>query len=187
MDSQQSFDATLRMFDHQVNLLEVLHGKPALATVSLFSGGFFTGKPQTLDHSSLLGMRPKGQGGTAAPLKLHFQHTADGYILSIKNTGEHHKKLISNIWLEALGAKSPDTDKPTLFTLIDHQNKAITLENITTAHSPVSLMTENKKHVGGLKVRGSPYMYLAETEEKSKITFILSILERGSLKQTGPQ
>lgn len=187
MDSQQSFDATLRMFDHQVNLLEVLHGKPALATVSLFSGGFFTGKPQTQDHSSLLGMHPKSQEVIAAPLKLHFRHTADGYLLFIKNTGEHYNKLISKIWLEALGAKNPDTGNPTLFTLIDHRDKAITLKNITTEHAPISLMTENKKYVGGLKVRGSPYMYLAETEEKSKITFVLSILERGSLKQTGPR
>ncbi|WLH12012.1 hypothetical protein PSH58_24790 [Pseudomonas hefeiensis] len=176
MDRDQSFNATLRMFDRHVNLLEILHGKPAMATVSLFSGGFFTGRPQTHDHSSLLGMRPKGQNLSATPLKLHFRHTNDGYSLVIKNTGEHDNKLIGKRWLEVLGAQDSGTDDPMFFTLVDHQNNAITLKNIFTPHLPVSLMTENKKHIGGLKVRGSPYIYLAETEEKSKVTFILSVL-----------
>jgi hypothetical protein len=39
-------------------------------------------------------------------------------------------------------------------------------------------MTEGKKYVGGLTVKGSPYIYLANTNERSKITFALSILER---------
>ncbi|MCQ6259916.1 hypothetical protein [Pseudomonas sp. Q11] len=176
MDSDQSFSATLRMFDSHVNLLEILHGKPAMATVSLFSGGFFTGRPQTHDHSSLLGMRPKGQNLSAAALKLHFRHTSDGYSLVIKNTGEHDNKFIGKRWLEVLGAQDSGTDDPMLFTLVDHQNNAITLKNISSPHLPVSLMTEKKKYIGGLKVRGSPYIYLAETEKTAKATFILSIL-----------
>lgn len=176
MDSDQSFNVTLRMFDNHVNLLEILHGKPAMATVSLFSGGFFTGRPQTHDHSSLLGMRLKNQGQSSSPLKLHLRHTPDGYNLIIKNTGEHENKLIGKRWLEVLGAQDSGTDDPMLFTLVDHQNNAITRQNISTPHLPVSFMTKNKKYIGGLKVRGSPYIYLAETEEKSKVTFILSVL-----------
>jgi len=178
MDSNLSFNATLRLFDTQVNLLEELHGKPALASVSSFSGGFFTGRPQTLDHSKLLGMRPNGQGATAQPLRLHFSSTANGYRLYIRNRGEHYNKLIGTRWLEVLGVNEPDIDNPTTFTLIDHQNKAVTRDNISAPHAPISLMTVNKKYIGGLKVRGSPYIYLAETEEQSRITFILSILDK---------
>lgn len=132
MDRDQSFNATLRMFDNHVNLLEILHGKPAMATVSLFSGGFFTGRPQTHDHSSLLGMRPKNQGQSSNPLKLHLRHTPNGYKLVIKNTGEHENKLIGKRWLEVLGAQDSGTDDPMLFTLVDHQNNAITRQNIST-------------------------------------------------------
>lgn len=178
MDSEKSFNATLRMFNAHVHLLDALHGKPAMATISSFSGGFFTGKPQTHDHSRLLGMRPEGPGAAVAPLMLHWRHTPDGYILTIKNQGEHYNKLLSRRWLEVLGAENSNIDNPTLFTLVDHQNNnIITQKNISAAHCPVSLRTANNKYVGGLKVRGSPYLYLAETEEKSKATFILSLLE----------
>lgn len=178
MDSNLSFNATLRLFDTHINLLEVLHGKPALASVSSFSGGFFTGRPQTRDHSKLLGMRPHGQGVAAPPLRLHFRATADGYQLYIRNRGEHYNKLISTSWLEVLGVNEPDIDEPSTFTLIDHQNKAVTRATISAPHSSISLMTANKKYIGGMKVRGSPYLYLAETEERSRITFILSILDK---------
>lgn len=175
---EKSFIATLRMFDHKLNFLELLHEKPALATVHMFSGGFFTGKPQTLDHSRLLGIRPNEQGGSVHPLKLHFRYTANGYVLSIKNSGEYYNKLISESWLNVLGAVDSDDDDPTTFTLIDHKNRPITLDNTTPTHIPVSLVTEDNKYVGGQTFRGSPYVYLARTEERSKITFILSILER---------
>jgi hypothetical protein len=177
MDRENSFSATLRMFDAHVNLLENLHGKPALATVSHFSGGFFTGKPQTHDHSSLLGMRPADQGVAGLSLRLHFRYTASGYILSIKNTGEYYDKLISKRWLEVFGASEAGIRNPTRFMLIDHQQNIITRKNINSSHFPVSLMTPHHKYMGGLRVRGSPYLYLAETEEKSKITFVLSLLE----------
>lgn len=176
MDSEHSFYATLDMFSAHVNLLGKLHGKPALATVSAFSGGFYTGKPQTQDHSHLLGMRVEEPRTRGEPLRLHFRHTASGYLLTIKNTGDHYDKFISKSLFEVLGAKDPNTKKPTFFTLIDFQQNVITPENIKSGHTRISLMTANKKHVGGLRLRGSPYLYLAETEEQSKATFILSIL-----------
>ncbi|WP_214512575.1 hypothetical protein [Pseudomonas brassicacearum] len=176
MDSEQSFNATLSMLNTRVNLLERLHGKPAMATISSFSGGFFTGRPQTQDHSSLLGMRAEDQGVHSEPLRLHLRHTAGGYLLTLKNTGEHDNKLISKSRFEILGAKDPDTKNPTLFTLVDFQNNVLTPETIKPGHTRISLMTANRKHVGGLRLRGSPYLYLAETEEQSKAMFILSIL-----------
>ncbi|AUM71892.1 hypothetical protein [Pseudomonas fluorescens] len=177
MDSEKSFHATLSMFDAHVNLLEALHGKPAMATVSSFSGGFFTGKPQTHDHSHLLGMRSEAQGVDCTQLMLHFRPTPHGYILTLKNPGEHYNKLISKSWLEVLGAENSNTVNPTRFILIDHQQNIITRTNINAQHTPISLMTATNKYVGGLRMRGSPYIYLAETEEKSKITFILSLRE----------
>lgn len=176
MDSEQSFNATLSMLNTRVNLLERLHGKPAMATISSFSGGFFTGRPQTQDHSSLLGMHADDQDVRSEPLRLHFRYTAGGYFLTLKNTGEHYNKLISKSWLEIFGVSDPNTRNPTLFSLLDHQQNIIMRKHITSRHVPISLMTGNKKHVGGLRVRGSPYLYLAETEEQSKAMFILSIL-----------
>lgn len=177
-DTEKSFIALLRMFDHKVNLLEVLHGKPALATVSLFSGGFYSGRPQTRDHSNLLGICPNEQIGDVKPLKLHFRHTPDGYVLSIKNTGEYYNHPIGETWLDAFAAVDSDADDPTVFTLVNHQGNPITLDNLSATHTPVSLMTEDKNYMGGLKVKGSPYVYLGRTEERSKIIFILSIIER---------
>lgn len=175
MDNK-SFEATLSMFDAHVNFLAALHGKPTIATVTAFSGGFYSGRRQTHDHSNLLGMRPKGPGVIAAPLTLQFRPAVGGYNLVIKNTGKHYDKLISKSWLEIFGVDGPATDNPTVFILLNHQNRTITRENITAAYSPVSLRTLSNQYIGGLKVRGSPYLYLAETEEKSKITFILSLL-----------
>lgn len=176
---EKSFTAKLRMIDHDVNALEVLYGEPIMVTVTLFSGGFFTGAPQTSDHSSLLGMRPKGQGKTIESLKLHFGHTDDGYIISIKNKGIYHNKIICTGALDLLGAKDPDTTDPTIFTLTDHRNNAITLDHICAPHLPISIKSGEKKYVGGSKVRGSHYIYLSETGEQSKVTFALSILKKG--------
>ena len=177
MESEQSFYATLGMFKTHINLLGNLHGKPAMATIGSFSGGFFTGKPQVHDHSHLLGMRPEGHEVRSEPLRLHFGHTPDGYILTLKNSGEHCDKQLGKHWFEVLGARDPDTRNPTFFTLVDHQQNIITRKNITSSHTPITLMTAHKKPVGGLRLRGSPYLYLAETEERSKVTFILSLLQ----------
>lgn len=164
------------MFSAHVNLLGRLHGKPAMATVTSFSGGFYTGTRQTQDHSHLLGMRAEDPRTRGEPLRLHFRHTADGYILTLKNTGDYYNKLLSRSWLEVLGAQDPTTKNPTRFTLIDFQQNVIRPENIKSGHTRISLMTANRKYVGGLRLRGSPYLYLAETEERSKATFILSVL-----------
>ncbi|MDO7900222.1 hypothetical protein [Pseudomonas citrulli] len=174
MDSQLSFCATLRSPDMHIHLLETFHGKPALATVTSFSGGFFSGKPQTVDHSSLLGMHPKSSGGNVPPLLLYFRHAAGGYTLWIKSPGEHHDKFIGKNGFDALGAKN--AGKPVLFKLVDSKQRVVTLNDITAKHSPLSLMTKHNKYVGGLRIHGSPYLYLAETEARSKLTFILSII-----------
>jgi hypothetical protein len=71
-----------------------------------------------------------------------------------------------------------DTDDPTTFTLLDHEGTPITLDNLLAVHSPISLRTKDKHYLGGVKIKGSPYIYLGKAEERSKITFILSILER---------
>lgn len=175
MDNRESFNATLRMHDARINLLEHLHGKPAMATIRSFSGGFFTGKPQNHDHSCLLGMDPQAPGVDTTPLRLHFGYTAQGYILTIKNPGEYYDKLISRSWLEVLGAQHSDTRNPTLFNLVDYRDNIITRKDITSIHAPVSLLTSNRKYVGGLRIPGSPYIYLGKTEEKSKITFVLTV------------
>jgi hypothetical protein len=112
------------------------------------------------------------------PLKLHFRHTPDGYILTIKNKGDYYNQVISKNGLDTFEAMDSDTDDPITFTLIDHQGAAITLDNLQAAHSPISLRIKDKHYLGGVKIKGSPYIYLGKAEERSKITFILSILER---------
>lgn len=178
MDTGKSFTATLRMIDHKVNLLEVLHGKPALATVGMFSGGAYTGKPQSRDHSALLGILPNAQSGPVRPLILHLRHTSAGYILSIKNKGEYYDRIVSQSWQEILGAADSNISEPSVFTIIDQHNKPIAFDNPAAIHTPVSLMTDDNKYIGGLRLRGSPYVYLAATDERSKITFILSISDK---------
>jgi hypothetical protein len=37
---------------------------------------------------------------------------------------------------------------------------------------------KNHAYLGGIKITSLPYVYLGKTEERSKITFILSIVER---------
>lgn len=175
MDSELSFYARLDTYDTHVNLLEVLHGKPAMATVGLFSGGFYTGKPQVQDHSHLLGLRPKNQTVSTTPLKLLFRYTAEGYLLVIKSAGERYNQLISKSWLGVLGARHATIDEPTLFTLVDLKNNPIKLNKNTAAPFPVSLVTAQRKFIGGLKVKGAPYIYLAETDERSKMIFTLSV------------
>jgi hypothetical protein len=175
---EKSFIATLRMFDHRVGFLEQLYGKPAMATISLFSGGFYTGRPQTRDQSHLLGIRSNEQSGRIKPLKLHFGHTPDGYILTVKNQGNYFNQVISNHWLDTVEAVKPDTDNLSTFILVDHSGTAITLDNLTGVHTAVSLKLKNHAYLGGIKITSLPYVYLGETEERSKITFILSIVER---------
>ncbi|WP_240996721.1 hypothetical protein [Pseudomonas atacamensis] len=175
---EKSFIATLRTFDHRVGFLEQLYGKPAMATISLFSGGFYTGRPQTRDQSHLLGIRSNEQSGRIKPLKLHFAHTPDGYILTVKNQGNYFNQVISNHWLDTVEAVKPDTDNLTTFILVDRSGTAITLDNLRGVHTAVSLKLKNHAYLGGIKIRSLPYVYLGKTEERSKITFILSIVER---------
>jgi hypothetical protein len=177
MDSRLSFDAELRVMNERVNLLEALHGKPALATLTSFSGGFFTGKPQTRDHSSFFGIAPKQPGQDRKALKLRFQYTEAGYVLSVKNTGEHYKKFVSKVWLNVFGVTHSNPERPAPFSLIDHNNNTLTRDNIKMTHTPITLMTPNNRYVGRLTARGSPYIYLGETKENAKITFILSVLK----------
>ncbi|MED7669257.1 hypothetical protein GXB78_18815 [Pseudomonas moraviensis subsp. stanleyae] len=165
------------MFDHKVGFLEQLYGKPAMATISLFSGGFYTGRPQTRDQSHLLGIRINEQSGRIKPLKLHFGHTPDGYILTVKNPGNYFNQVISNHWLDTVEAVKPDTDNPSKFMLVDHSGSAITLDNLPGVHTPVSLKLKNHDYLGGIKIRSLPYIYLGKTEERSKITFILSVVK----------
>lgn len=177
-DIEKSFLANLLMVGHKVSFMESLHGKPAMATIGMVSGGFFTGKPQTRDHSSLLGIRPSEEAGPVKALRLHFRHTANGYMISIKNRGEYYNQLISESWQEVVGAKDCNIDEPSIYTLVNLQNKPVTLEHLPAAHSPVALMTEDNSYLGAIRVRGSPYGYIGKTKEHSKITFVLSILER---------
>ncbi|KIF59183.1 hypothetical protein EVS84_23210 [Pseudomonas koreensis] len=175
---EKSFIATLRMFDHRVGFLEHLYGKPAMATISLFSGGFYTGRPQIRDQSHLLGIRINEQSDRIKPLKLHFGHTPDGYILTVKNQGPYFNQVISNHWLDTVEAVKPDTDSPSKFVLLDRYGTAITRDNLQAEHTPVCLKLESHDYLGGIKIRSLPYVYLGKTEERSKITFILSVVER---------
>jgi hypothetical protein len=176
MDNQLSFDAVLRTAGEHINLLEELYGRPALATLTEFSGGFFTGKPQTHDHSNLLGTVPGDPSLDRRPLRLRFQYTEAGYALSIKNTGEHYNKYIGMTWRNHFGVTTTNLEDAALFGLFDQNNNILTRDNLK-AHTLVSLRTADK-YIGRSKRRGSPYTYVAETNENTKITFLLSLLER---------
>lgn len=176
-DIEKSFLANLFMLDDKVNLLESLYGKPVMAKIGEFGGGW-AGKPQTRDHSSLMGIRPKDECGSIKSLRLHFRYTASGYIISIKNRGEYYNKIISESWLEFLGAKDCNIDEPSIYSLVDFHNKPVTLENLPDIHNRVCIMTEDNRYWGAIRSRSLSYTYIGKTEERSKIPFVLSILER---------
>jgi len=178
MDNQLSFDAVLRTSGEHINLLEELHGKPALATLTEFSGGFFTGRPQPHDHSTLLGAVSRDPRLDRKPLRLRFQYTEAGYALAIKNTGEHQDKYIGMTWRNHFGVTTANFEDAALFSLLDQNHNILTRENLKTAHTLVSLRTAINKYIGRSTRRGSPYTYLAETEKNAKLTFVISLLER---------
>ncbi|MHC8353059.1 hypothetical protein ACYZT7_28135 [Pseudomonas sp. RT4P38] len=117
------------------------HNTTTAETSPIYSNNTFT---FASDHSSLLGMRPKGQGKTLESLTLHFGHTDNGYIISIKNKGNYHNKIICKGALDLLGAKKSDTTNPTIFTLTDHRNNVITLDDISAPHLPISIKSGKK-------------------------------------------
>jgi hypothetical protein len=41
-----------------------------------------------------------------------------------------------------------------------------------------SKTAQDQHYAGGLNIKGSPYLYLGRTEKRSKIVFVLTILER---------
>jgi hypothetical protein len=177
MDNQSSFDAVLRTSGEHINLLEELHGKPAIATLTEFSGGFFTGRPQPHDHSTLLGTVSRDPRLDRKPLRLRFQHTEAGYALTIKNTGEHKDKYIGLAWRNHFGVTTANIEDAALFSLMDQNNNILTRDSLKAAHTLITLRTATDKYIGRSKRRGSPYTYLAETDENAKITFILSLPE----------
>lgn len=176
--TKKSFIATLTLRDQNVNFLELLYGRPALARLTLGSGGFFSGRPPTVDHSDLLGLRPRAQAVESRPLALHFRHTDDGYILSVKNPGVYYGRVISEQALDAFEAVGSDDEDATIFNLITPEDTPLSTKLLSNKQLLISLKIKDKHYAGGLKMKGSPYIYLGRTEKRSKIVFALTILER---------
>ena len=177
-DTQKSFIATLQVPNYNLDLLGTLYGQPVMVTDLLGSGGVFSGRPQTRDDSGAIGIQPHANGGVKAPLKLYFRHTAKGYEIHIRHTGKYDRHRLAKNHLDTIYARSPTLKDPLAFTLLSQQNASVTGDTLLERHTLITLKTHNNRSIGIKKVKGSPYHYLAETDERNKMVFLLTILER---------
>ncbi|MDN3219860.1 hypothetical protein [Pseudomonas nunensis] len=173
-----SFVATLEIPDQHLNLLEILHGGPAISTELLGSGGFYSGRPQPRDDSSLLGFRPKEEVHAIAPLQLFFLGGQGGYSVFTLNSEGRLDLCIRKNRVNILETVPYDTEERTLFNLINERGNLITLDDLLGDNHWVSIKSEDDKYIGGLTLRGSAYRYLSEVRDNYKMTFNLKILER---------
>ena len=177
-DTQQSFIATLQVPNHNLHLLGTLHGQPVTVTDVFASGGFFTGRPQTRDDSAAVGIQAHAKGGVKTVLKLYFRHTVKGYEIHIKHAGQYDQHRLAKNHMDILYARSPTLKHPLTFTLLDENNTAVTADNLSQAHTLITLKTHNNKYIGVKRAKGSPHSYLGETAENHKMVFLLSVIER---------
>ena len=177
-DTQQSFIATLQVPNHNLDLLGTLHGQPVMVTDLLGSGGAFSGRPQPRDDSGAMGIQAHATGGVKAALKLYFRHTAKGYEIHIKHTGQFDRHRLAKNHLDMLYARSPTLKHSLAFTLLDQNNRVITGSTLSKAHTLITLKTHDNKYIGVKRTKGSPHLYLGETSDSQKMVFLLSVIER---------
>jgi len=136
-DRQKSFVATIGIRTDLVHFLDVVNGAPATVTSSLFSGGHFSGKPQSRNDSHLLGIRPEPR------LTVYFRHTGQGYRLYIRTPGPYYGKCLSLDKNGILGAFAPEGSN--VYQLIGKQGIPLSIDD-----------HQSNKLEAYLKVSGSP-------------------------------
>lgn len=178
-DQQRSFTATLTIPDHQLNFLKTLHGEPVIVNDTRFSGGHFAGAIQRTDHSNLLSLRPTSKNEKAAPMNLYFRNTDDYYVIYIHSPADFRWQCISMNPQRILGAYPAAGSETTSYNLLDQDNRIVTLDDLKGPEHLVWLRARNSGKLGGVKLRGSPHIYLADAGDDGA-PFILNILKRNA-------
>ncbi|MFJ4194803.1 hypothetical protein [Pseudomonas sp. NPDC089534] len=182
---QNSFIATLALDTHHVNFLGQLHETPAIRLDTQFSGGFFTGAPKRKNDSHLLGHRSRQDIPDPAPLTIYFRCTDDYYHLYIRSHPVYAGHCLSKDPSGFLGAFLPAGRDTTSFNLLNLDNRVITLPDLTRDTHLIRLQARSARHVGSLRRRGAPYLYLGETDQEG-IVFKLRIIERNASFLSAP-
>ncbi|MGE1176376.1 hypothetical protein [Pseudomonas sp. BW7P1] len=151
-DRQKSFIATIGIQTDLVHFLDVVNGAPATVTSPLFSGGHFSGKPQSRNDSHLLGIRPEPR------LTLYFRHTEQGYRLYIRTPGPYYGKCLSLDKNGILGAFDPEGSN--VYQLIGKQGIPLSIDN-----------HQSNKLEAYLKVSGSPGLLHTHKLHDSTFTY----------------
>ncbi|MFJ2711900.1 hypothetical protein ACIOZM_13550 [Pseudomonas sp. NPDC087346] len=174
---QKSFVATLQLYNEHLHLLDNLHKEPIKRTVTIFSGGFYTGASSTVDDSYLLGLRPREHSVDITPLKLYFRCAEDYYTLKILSPGAHTDKYLSKDDFGVLGAFPAAGSETTSFNLLDMNNNIITLDQLHGESQRIRLKARNAGQISASLRRGAPYIYLADIKSQG-LEFKLRISER---------
>lgn len=174
-DRQKSFVATVGVNGKQLHFLDAFHGEPVYVATRLFSGGFFTGRPQKIDHSHFLALR----SNTPVPLKslltLYFRHSNHGYTLYIRTPGQHYGKCLSYDG-GLIGAFRPS--KAATFQLL-HNCAIINLDDIKQDTNTVFLQVKDSGLIHAHNTHESEHTYIAD-KGGIPLPFNLNILERNA-------
>ncbi|WP_129586942.1 hypothetical protein [Pseudomonas frederiksbergensis] len=176
-DRQKTFIATLGTETSLLHFLDVMHGKRTIVTSTLFSGGFFTGRPQERDDSHFLGLRPEAPIDARPRLTLYFRHTNLGYRLYIRTPGSYYGKCLSTSEEGLIGA-FPPTGSET-FHLLHNNGKPLTLDHLNKDRTRIYLQVRNSGLMHVHNVHDSPYIYIAD-KGGAPLVFNLNIQERNA-------
>ncbi|MDP9711829.1 UNVERIFIED_ORG: hypothetical protein J2X80_003922 [Pseudomonas fluorescens] len=151
-DRQKSFIAIVGIQTNLVHFLDVVNGEKATVNSSMFSGGHFTGKPQSRDDSHRLSLRPEPR------LTLYFRYTDRGYRLYIRTPGPYYGKCLGIDKDGILGAFAPDGSS--FYQLIGKQGNTLSIED-----------HQSNKLEAYLQVSGSPSLLHTHRLHDSKFTY----------------
>lgn len=155
-----------------VHFLDVVNGKQATVTSPLFSGGHFTGRPQSRDDSHLLGFRPEPR------LTLYFRYTDRGYRLYIRTPGPYFGKCLSLDKNGILGAFAPEGSN--VYQLIGKQGNTLSIDSHKSDRLETYLQaSESPGLLHTHQLHDSKFTYFADKGGKP-FKFNLQILERNA-------
>ncbi|WP_309675110.1 hypothetical protein [Pseudomonas sp.] len=171
-DLKKSFIATIGAQTTLVHFLDVVHGGKATVSSSLFSGGHYTGRPQSRDDSHFLSLRPEPRA------TLYFRYTNNGYRLYIRTPGPYFGKCLSLSENGILGA-FPSEGSNT-FNLRDERGYTLSIDTVKSNTLDVYLQVSGLP--GALhihRLHDSKFTYFAN-KGGSPFMFNFTIVERNA-------
>ena len=182
-DRQQSFIATIGTPNTLLHFLDYIHARPAIVSVSDFSGGFFTGWPQTRDDSHFLGLRADVPVDARPRLTLYFRFTGTAYRLYIRSPGPYYGKCLSMSDQDFFGAY--ESEGASTFDLINERGIPVTLSAIKSDWSNIYLRPRDEGLLHVQRRIESPYVYIANKGARP-LLFNINIKERNAAYLSHP-